>query len=152
MKPLNHIMTTMFIGVLALLASLSSYAQAPVNNHLAANPNDYALVFFFRSDCPYCHRFAPKLAQLSQQTGTYTYAFSLDNQGIPGFEVPIPSTPDIASTFFENPRSVTVPASFLINVNTRKFVRLTVGDVTSAQLQQSYLQSLNDPQVIASMR
>ena len=110
---------------------------------VAANPNDYALVFFFRSDCPFCHQFAPKLKQLAAQTGTYTYAFSLDNQGI---------APDIAATFFENPRSVTVPATFLINVNTRKFVRLTVGDVTSSQLQQSYLQSLNDPQVIASMR
>lgn len=152
MKPFNHALVNTFIAALALLASLSSYAQPPMSHHLTANPNDYALVFFFRSDCPYCHLFAPKLKQLSQQTGTYTYAFSLDNQGIPGFEVPIPSTPDIASTFFENPRSVTVPASFLINVNTRKFVRLTVGDVTSAQLQQSYLQSLNDPQVIASMR
>ncbi|WP_229381069.1 type-F conjugative transfer system pilin assembly thiol-disulfide isomerase TrbB [Shewanella psychropiezotolerans] len=118
----------------------------------AANPHDYALVFFFRSDCPYCHSFAPKLQQLAAQTGTYTYAFSLDNQGIPGFEVPIPITPDIASTFFEHPRDVTVPASFLINVNTRKFVRLTVGDVSQAQLQHSYLNSLNDPIVIASMQ
>lgn len=136
-----------------MLFSLSSAIQ-PVQAKTATNlnPNDYALVFFFRSDCPYCHQFAPKLKQLAAQTGTYTYAFSLDNQGISGFEVPIPTTPDIASTFFENPRSVTVPASFLINVNTRKFVRLTVGDVTQAQLQQSYSNSLNDPQVIASMQ
>lgn len=117
-----------------------------------ANPHEYALVFFFRSDCSYCHSFAPKLQQLAAQTGTYTYAFSLDNQGIPGFEVPIPATPDIASTFFDDPRNVTVPASFLINVNTRKFVRLTVGDVSQTQLQQSYRHSLNDPLVIASMQ
>ncbi|EHC04209.1 type-F conjugative transfer system pilin assembly thiol-disulfide isomerase TrbB [Shewanella sp. PP-He15 brown] len=144
-------LTTLIIGIFTLLLSSLGHT-ATMDTPVAANPNDYALVFFFRSDCPYCHQFAPKLKQLAAQTGTYTYAFSLDNQGIAGFEVPIPSTPDIAATFFENPRSVTVPATFLINVNTRKFVRLTVGDVTSSQLQQSYLQSLNDPQVIASMR
>jgi len=148
MKNLNILL----FALLGLALSFNSAAQPQGTVITAANPNDHALVFFFRSDCPYCHQFAPKLAQLAAQTGTYTYAFSLDNHGIPGFEVPMPSTPDIASTFFANPRSVTVPASFLINVNTRKFVRLTVGDVTSAQLQQSYLQSLNDPQVIASMR
>jgi type-F conjugative transfer system pilin assembly thiol-disulfide isomerase TrbB len=145
---MKHMITLM---LMTLLLTFNSQA-APLNAHTTANPNDYALVFFFRSDCPFCHKFAPKLKQFSAQTGTYTYAFSLDNQGISGFEVPIPSTPDIATTFFENPRSVTVPATFLINVNTRKFVRLTVGDVTSAQLQQSYIQSLNDPLVIESMR
>lgn len=141
------------IITLLLLTTLLAFQThaTPVRTPNAANPADYALVFFFRSDCPYCHQFAPKLQQLSMQTGTFTYAFSLDNKGIAGFEVPIPSTPDIAATFFENPRSVTVPATFLINVHTRKFVRLTVGDVTTAQLQQSYFESLNDPQVIASM-
>lgn len=147
-----HIKHALLIAF-ALFMSFSSHAR-PINHttQQAANPADYALVFFFRSDCPYCHQFAPKLQQLAAQTGTFTYAFSLDNKGIPGFEVPIPSTPDIATTFFENPRSVIVPATFLINVNTRKFVRLSVGDVSHAQLQQSYLQSLNDPLVIASLQ
>ena len=155
MKSFNpSLLNRLLLSVALLVLSFSSQAQplASSTNQPAANPHDYALVFFFRSDCPYCHKFAPKLKQLASQTGTYTYAFSLDNQGIPGFEVPIPATPDIASTFFDNPRSVTVPASFLINVNTRKFVRLTVGDVSQAQLQQSYLHSLNDPSVIASMQ
>lgn len=142
------------LAAMALLLSTSSHAQSRTSTHnqQAVNPADYALVFFFRSDCPYCHQFAPKLQQLAAQTGTFTYAFSLDNKGIPGFEVPIPPTPDIASTFFENPRNITVPATFLINVNTRKFVRLSVGDVSAAQLQQSYQQSLNDPLVVASLQ
>ena len=146
------LMVTGLLSFSGLAVASQTLPLSSMGNAQAANPHDYALVFFFRSDCPYCHQFAPKLLQLAAQTGTYTYAFSLDNQGIPGFEVPIPATPDIASTFFDNPRSVTVPASFLINVNTRKFVRLTVGDVSQAQLQQSYLHSLNDPLVIASMQ
>ena len=146
------LMVTGLLSFNGLAVASQTLPLSSTDNAQAANPHDYALVFFFRSDCPYCHKFAPKLQQLAAQTGTYTYAFSLDNQGIPGFEVPIPATPDIASTFFDNPRSVTVPASFLINVNTRKFVRLTVGDVSQAQLQQSYLNSLNDPLVIASMQ
>jgi hypothetical protein len=87
---MKRIITVM---LMTLLFSLSAKATPMGEAAVAANPNDYALVFFFRSDCPFCHQFAPKLKQLAAQTGTYTYAFSLDNQGIAGFEVPIPVYP-----------------------------------------------------------
>lgn len=150
---MQQFMISTRLTVLFVMCALTSFGSPSQTRAMQQiRPHDYALVFFFRSDCRYCHQFAPKLKQLAAQAGMYIYAFSLDNQGIPGFEVPIPVTPDIAGTFFNNPRNVTVPASFLINVNSRKFVRLTVGDVTRAQLQQSYHHSLNDPRVMDSLR
>ncbi len=118
-----------------------------------AAPNDqYAMVFFFRSDCAYCHQFAPKLKQFTEQNQMMTYAFSLDGQPIPQYPVPIPATPDISQTFFENPRDITVPATFLINVNSRKFVKVSIGDVSYSELANSVNGILNDALITTAMQ
>lgn len=117
----------------------------------AARQDQYAMVFFFRSDCPYCHQFAPTLRQFTEQNNLMTYAFSLDNQPLPQYPVPIPATPDISQTFFENPRDITVPATFLINVNSRKFVKISIGNVTYTELASSVNGVLNDPEILRLM-
>lgn len=134
----------LFFFVTLLVTSVStSYAA----------PNDqYAMVFFFRSDCPYCHQFAPTLKQFTQINGLHTYAFSLDGQALSDYPVPIPATPDISQMFFENPRNITVPATFLINVNSRKFVKVSIGNVSYAELQQSVDGILSDKEVLEAMR
>lgn len=118
----------------------------------AASNDDYAMVFFFRSDCPYCHRFAPKIKNVTERQKLQTYAFSLDGQSIPHYPVPIPATPEISQMFFENPRSITVPATFLINVNSQKFVRVSIGDVTANQLETSVRRILSDPETLEAIR
>ncbi|PCD85511.1 type-F conjugative transfer system pilin assembly thiol-disulfide isomerase TrbB [Vibrio mediterranei] len=118
----------------------------------AALNDQYAMVFFFRSDCTYCHRFAPKLKQFTQHQALTTYAFTLDGGSLPEYLVPIPATPDISQLFFDNPRNITVPATFLINVNTRKYVRISVGDVSYAQLNQSVQGVFSDPTTLQSMQ
>ncbi|CDT82162.1 putative conjugative transfer protein TrbB [Vibrio coralliirubri] len=113
----------------------------------AAMQNQYALVFFFESTCPYCHKTAPKITRLGEQFQLPVYAFSVDGPGIPGFEVPIPVTPEIGKTFFPAQRKTVMPATFLMNVNSRKFSRLSIGDVPESTLAQSLQHALNDPQV-----
>ncbi|MFZ8771539.1 type-F conjugative transfer system pilin assembly thiol-disulfide isomerase TrbB (plasmid) [Vibrio harveyi] len=113
----------------------------------AAMQNQYALVFFFESSCPYCHKAAPKITRLSERFQLPVYAFSVDGAGIPGFEVPIPVTPEIGSTFFPNNGKAVMPATFLMNVNSRKFSRLSIGDVPENTLAQSIQNALNDPRV-----
>lgn len=124
-----------------LLLSLS------VTSAHAAMQNQYALVFFFDSTCTYCHKTAPKITLLSEQYQLPVYAFSVDGQGIAGFNAPIPVTPDIAQTFFPQTTKPVMPATFLINVNSRKFSRLSVGDVPISQLSQSINNALYDPRV-----
>jgi conjugal transfer pilus assembly protein TraF len=42
------------------------------------------ILFFFRSDCPYCHIQAPLLAVLEKRFGFKVYAVSLDGRPMPG--------------------------------------------------------------------
>ncbi|CCO50264.1 Type-F conjugative transfer system pilin assembly thiol-disulfide isomerase TrbB [Vibrio nigripulchritudo SOn1] len=114
-------------------------------------PGQYAMVFFYLSSCPDCHRFAPKLQRLTQAYALPTYAFSLDGRPLPDYPVPIPVTPDISQQFFPNPRNIVVPATFLINVNTRKYVRVSVGNVEYDALAHSVQNILSDPGVLRAM-
>ncbi|CAG17953.1 type-F conjugative transfer system pilin assembly thiol-disulfide isomerase TrbB [Photobacterium profundum] len=145
-------MYRLLIVTLSLVLCWMQPVTASTDNQPHFKQDDYALVFFFRSDCSYCHLFAPTLKQFEQQTGLTTYAFSLDNKGMTGFEVPIPVTKEIAETFFDNPRSITVPATFLINVNSRKFARMAQGQVSLHDLQTTYSQIRRDPAVIEALR
>ncbi|WP_139686155.1 type-F conjugative transfer system pilin assembly thiol-disulfide isomerase TrbB [Vibrio tasmaniensis] len=113
----------------------------------AAMQNQYALVFFFESTCPYCHKAAPKITRLGERFQLPVYAFSVDEVGIAGFEVPIPVTPEIGQTFFPSNGKAVMPATFLMNVNSRKFSRLSIGDVPESTLAQSIQQALSDPRV-----
>jgi conjugal transfer pilus assembly protein TraF len=53
--------------------------------------DEKGLVFFFRSDCPYCHRFAPILKKFSERFGFTVIPVSLDNKGLPDFPYPKPN-------------------------------------------------------------
>lgn len=46
------------------------------------------LYFFFKSDCPYCHQFAPVLSRFSQSSGIRVFPVSLDGGGLKEFPKP----------------------------------------------------------------
>ncbi|TFH89342.1 type-F conjugative transfer system pilin assembly thiol-disulfide isomerase TrbB [Vibrio ouci] len=132
--------------------TLIALALVTLSPAYAAMQEPYAMVFFYRSDCPYCHSFAPKLKALAEQKQFHIYVFSLDNQPIPDFPVPIPATPQISQMFFDNPRNITVPATFLINVSSRKFVKVSIGDVTYRELEQSVNRLLSNQHLREAMQ
>ncbi len=49
---------------------------------------DHGLIFFFRSDCPYCHAMAPTLRMLSDKYGIEVLAVSVDGGSLPDFPQP----------------------------------------------------------------
>lgn len=59
--------------------------QAQSIRDLAA---DHQLLFLFRSDCPYCHRFAPILKRFEAEFGIRVFAVSLDGEGLPEYPNP----------------------------------------------------------------
>ena len=61
--------------------------QAQVVRGLAAT---HGLLFIFRSDCPYCHRFAPILKRFEQEFGMLVFPVSLDGKGLPEYPSPQP--------------------------------------------------------------
>lgn len=46
---------------------------------------DHVLFFFYRSDCPYCHAFAPVLEAFQGRHGIQVVAISVDGGPMPGF-------------------------------------------------------------------
>lgn len=46
---------------------------------------DHVLFFFYRSDCPYCHAFAPVLEAFQARHGIQVVAVSIDGGPMPGF-------------------------------------------------------------------
>ncbi len=142
------VIRTLCLGVAMTFAfSFHTYAQS--SNPL---PGQYALVFFHFSECGECHLFAPTMTQFQKATQLPVYDFSFDGQSIPGYATPIPTTPDITNAFFGNIKNAITPATFLINVNTGKYVRLSEGNVTYQALLSSYQAIRDDPATMESMQ
>lgn len=49
---------------------------------------EHGLIFFFRSDCPYCHRMAPTLRMFANRYGIDVLGVSVDGGGLPDFPQP----------------------------------------------------------------
>jgi conjugal transfer pilus assembly protein TraF len=82
----------------------------------------HGLVFFFRSDCPYCHRFAPILQRFSEQFGFDVTAISLDGKGLPEYP-----SPNVNQKMAEKLKVKVVPAMFLVNPKDRAVATVGYG-------------------------
>lgn len=98
-------------------------AQAQVMGDLA---RDYGLMFFFRSDCPYCHQEAPVLRLLERQYGMPVLGVSLDGGVIPYFEEA--KRDNGISMIVSNGQGIqTVPAIYLVHRESRQAVSIGTG-------------------------
>ena len=87
------------------------------------------LYFFFRSDCPYCHEFAPILANFSKETGIRVFPITLDGKGLPEFPKPYVNN-GIAATL-----GVTSwPALFLVEPAKGVITPVSYGVMSSIEL------------------
>ena len=89
----------------------------------------HVLMLFYRSDCPYCHAFAPLLAGFEQRHGLQVLGISLDGGALPG----------LSNTRRDNGISRTlnitqVPALFLAEPQTGKLQPLGIGVLSETQL------------------
>lgn len=98
---------------------------------IAALSRTHVILFFFRSDCPYCHAFAPVLAQFQAQYGLNVVAVSVDGGGLPQFPQPR------ADNGISRTLQVTqVPAIFLAEPRAGVITPLGVGVLSEEQLVQ----------------
>ena len=90
---------------------------------------DHVLIFFYRSDCPYCHTFAPTLQAFEARHGIQVVAVSVDGGAMPGFPR---SRPDngIATAL----QVTQVPAVFLAQPATGKITPIGSGVLSESQL------------------
>jgi len=90
---------------------------------------DHVLFFFYRSDCPYCHAFAPVLEAFQARHGVQVVAVSLDGGPMPGFPGARRDN-GIANTL----QVSQVPAVFLAQPFTGQITPIGFGVLSESQL------------------
>jgi conjugal transfer pilus assembly protein TraF len=96
---------------------------------VAALGKTHVLFFFFRSDCPYCHAFAPTLEAFQERYGIQVVPISLDGGGLPGFPT-VRRDNGISRTL----QVRQVPAVFLAEPFTGKITPIGFGVLSESQL------------------
>lgn len=89
----------------------------------------HGLIFVFRSDCPFCHRFAPILRRFSQEFGLPVLAISMDGGTLPEYP---DARPDNGIATRLNARSV--PALYLTQPARREIRPVGFGLMSDAEL------------------
>ena len=59
--------------------------RAKQRSAIQALAKTHGLFFIFRSDCPYCHKFAPVLKRFEANYGLTVFPVSLDGRGLPEY-------------------------------------------------------------------
>lgn len=90
---------------------------------------DHVLLFFYRSDCPYCHAFAPVLQAFRDRHRIRVVAVSLDGGPLPGF-ADARTDNGIATTL----QVTQVPAVFLAQPFTGRITAIGFGILSESQL------------------
>ncbi|MBI2224938.1 MAG: conjugal transfer protein TraF [Betaproteobacteria bacterium] len=111
--------------------------QAQVVRNLAAT---HGLLFIFRSDCPYCHRFAPILKRFEQEFGMMVFPVSLDGRGLP--EYPNPQLDNGIATRLN---ASVVPALYLTAPSKRQIRAVGFGVMAMTELVERIAALAQDP-------
>lgn len=92
-------------------SAIKIYDEGRIQNEeqqLKLLAKEHGLIFFFRSDCPYCHAMAPTLKMLSEKYGVEVLGVSIDGMGLPDFPNPQDGRAQAAAWGIER-----VPALFI---------------------------------------
>jgi len=111
--------------------------QVQVVRNLAST---HGLVFIFRSDCPYCHRFAPILKRFEQEFGMTVFPVSLDGRGLP--EYPNPQMDNGIATRLN---ASVVPALYLTAPSKRQIRPVGFGVMAMTDLVERIAALAQDP-------
>jgi conjugal transfer pilus assembly protein TraF len=92
--------------------------------------NEWGIFFFFKSDCPYCHRMASTLKMLSDTYGITIFPVSIDGKGLPPFF----SKPQVDNGLANTLGITVVPTMILGNVKDKRMVPIGSGVVAMTDL------------------
>lgn len=106
---------------------------------IQAMARDNGILFFYRSDCPYCHAMAPILRQFASQYGLRVMAVSLDNGPMEGYPDALPN-----NGIAERLGVTTVPAVFVMDTQSKSFKPVGYGVLSQSELESRFL-SLSKP-------
>ncbi len=90
---------------------------------------EHGLIFFFRSDCPYCHAMAPTLKMLADKYGIDVLGVSIDGKGIAEFPHPQDGRAQAAAWGIER-----VPALFMGSKKTGEHAPIGFGVMSLSEI------------------
>lgn len=94
---------------------------------------DHGLLFFFRSDCPYCHDMAPVVKALSDSYGVPILAVSMDGGPLPAF--PRAKRDNGISAFVTSGRGIqTVPSLYLVSNDKKRVLLVGTGALAADEV------------------
>ncbi|GJI98170.1 hypothetical protein RugamoR57_48880 [Duganella caerulea] len=103
--------------------------MAERRTQLAVLAREHIVLFFFRSDCPYCHAFAPVLKAFEQRYGLQVSAISTDGGTLPEFPSPRGDNGIALALKVQQ-----VPALFLAHPSSGRIVPLGFGVMSENEL------------------
>lgn len=113
---INHPTTALGLNV------VNKGKQEAKNSNMRELAKQHGIIFFFRSDCPYCHAVSKVLKTMENEFGMEVIAASLDGGGLPEYPV------------FKDGRNLAgkwevqvVPALFLANKQTTEYAPIGFG-------------------------
>lgn len=109
------------------------------NDQLLKNSSkENAIIFFFRSDCGYCHKYAPILKQFATNYGYSVLSYSLDGRGLPEFPNPR-HDPKLAQRL----NIMGVPATYILTPRLNRITTVSFGLSDYSTLSSNMLDALN---------
>jgi conjugal transfer pilus assembly protein TraF len=125
-------------------AAIATYAQtrkSAEKRTLDEINKEWGVFFFFRSDCPFCHRLAPTLKFLGETYGITVLPVSLDGGGLPDYP-----DPRRDNGLAEKLAIRQVPMLVLGNIKDKRMIPLASG-VISAQdvIERIYILTRTQP-------
>lgn len=115
----------------AAIKTYDSKREFDEDAQLRALAKDHGLIFFFRSDCPYCHAMAPVLKMLSNKYGIEVLGVSVDGGGLPEFPRPTDGRAQAAAWGVEK-----VPALFIGSKQTGDKAAIGFGQMALSDIVQ----------------
>jgi conjugal transfer pilus assembly protein TraF len=94
-------------------------------NQTVQNINErYGIFFFFRSDCPYCHKYGPILKHFAKNHNLFVMPISLDGGKLEGWEEAVTDSGQASSFGIEGQG---VPATILFDKETKEILPIGFG-------------------------
>ena len=106
-----------------------------VEASLSQLAKEHGLLFFFRSDCPYCHAMAPNLRLLTEKYGFEVLAVSMDGKPMPGMKQWVTNQGQYEKLVARhNQTDQRVPALFLASKKTGDTAPIGVGTLAFTEI------------------
>lgn len=110
------------------------YDQAKTAQNVAlieSFAKNYGLVFFVKSDCQYCHAFAPLLKSFQTQYNIRIMTVSLDGVGVPPFNDVLPDNGIAARLNIQ-----VTPSLYVADTFNKQYIPLSFGVLSQSELEE----------------